>query len=397
VGILGAGMMGSGIAYACATRGLEVVLKDVSVELAERGRSYTARLLEKRRVRGQRVEVGAKDPLALITTAADASALAGCDLIIEAVFEQRELKAQVTREAEPWLARDGIFASNTSTLPITGLAAAAARPERFIGLHFFSPVEKMRLVEIIVGRQTSAETLARAFDFVLAIDKVPIVVNDSRGFYTSRIFAAYVNEGMAMLGDGVPAPAIEQAALQAGMPTGPLAVLDEVSLSLAEHVRAQTRADLGPSYAPHPADRVLDRLLELGRKGKAAGAGFYEYPEQAKKRLWPGLASLFPASPGIPFEDVQERLLFIQALESARCLEEQVLRSVAEGNVGSILGLGFAPWSGGTLQYINQYGIARFVARAHSLMERYGERFAPPPRLVEMAKRGERYGGQSWL
>jgi 3-hydroxyacyl-CoA dehydrogenase/enoyl-CoA hydratase/3-hydroxybutyryl-CoA epimerase len=394
VGILGAGMMGAGIAYACASRGIPVMLKDTSVDLAERGRAHTAKLLERKLARGHLSEAAAAETLARIVPVADNWALEGCDLIIEAVFEQRALKAQVTREAEPRLADGGVFASNTSTLPITGLAQAAARPERFIGLHFFSPVDRMALVEIIVGRATSDETLARAFDFVLAIDKVPIVVNDSRGFYTSRVFSAYVNEGMAMLGEGVAPASIEQAALQSGMPTGPLEVLDEVSLALAAHVRDQARADAeaeGRAQAPHPAERVLDTLLALGRKGKAAGAGFYEYPGGGRKQLWSGLEQHFGAAQRVPFEDVKERLLFIQALETVRCLEERVLRSVAEANVGSILGLGFAPWTGGTLQYVNWYGLDRFAARARVLAERYGERFTPPALLLATAERGARF------
>jgi 3-hydroxyacyl-CoA dehydrogenase/enoyl-CoA hydratase/3-hydroxybutyryl-CoA epimerase len=394
VGIIGAGMMGAGIAWACASRGLPVVLKDTSIELAERGKAHTARLLEKKRARGGISEAAAAATLDLIEPVADAAALRGCDLIIEAVYEQRELKARVTREAEPLLAADGILASNTSTLPITGLAQAVAQPEKFIGLHFFSPVDRMALVEIIVGRETSGATLARAFDFVLAIDKVPIVVNDSRGFYTSRIFAAYVNEALAMLGEGVPAASIEQAALQAGMPTGPLEVLDEVSLSLAAHVRDQARDDAaanGTPYRPHAAERVLDRMLALGRKGRAAGGGFYEYPEAGRKALWEELERHFPRGPEVPFADLRERLLFIQSLETVRCLEEGVLRSVAEANVGSVLGLGFAPWSGGTLQYVNHYGVEAFVRRADELAGRYGERFAPPALLRRTAAQGGRF------
>jgi 3-hydroxyacyl-CoA dehydrogenase/enoyl-CoA hydratase/3-hydroxybutyryl-CoA epimerase len=387
VGILGAGMMGGGIAYANAVRGVPCVLKDVSRDKAEAGRAYTAKVLERRR----------KDPasaLALISATEDAKDLAGCDLVIEAVFEKRELKAQVTKEAEPFLAPGGIFASNTSTLPITGLARASSNPERFIGLHFFSPVDRMELVEIIRGGKTSAETLAKAYDYVLQIGKTPIVVNDARGFFTSRTFGTFVQEGCAMLAEGIPGAVIENAARQAGMPVGPLEVVDQTSLALSVAVMEQTIADLKAEGKPlppeHPGQKVILRMVkELNRAGRAAGGGFYEYPREGKKYLWPELARIFGrADAKWEMEELKDRILYRQALEAARCLEEGVLASVADGNVGSILGIGFPAWTGGALQFVNHVGPAKFVARAEDLARKHGERFAPPKLLRELAARG---------
>ncbi|MFC6977817.1 3-hydroxyacyl-CoA dehydrogenase NAD-binding domain-containing protein [Microbulbifer taiwanensis] len=389
IGILGAGMMGAGIAYACASRGIEVVLKDVSIEAAQKGRGYAEQSLQKRLQRGRIDEAGVQAILSRIQPSDSAADLKGCELIIEAVFEDRELKAQVTREAEAQLEESAIFASNTSTLPITGLAQASARPQNFIGLHFFSPADKMPLVEIICGEQTDDATLARAFAFVLQIGKTPIVVNDSRGFFTSRVFGCFTNEGIAMLGEGVNPATIENAAALAGFPVGPLAVSDEVSLTLMSRIRQQTINDLqreGEQAPSHPADKVIDHMLELGRAGKAAGGGFYSYPEGAKKHLWSGLAKEFPSGEQPAPEDVKERLLFVMALETLRCYEEQVLRSVRDANIGSIFGIGFPPWTGGALQYINQYGPKEFVQRARQLADNYGERFTPPQTLREMAE-----------
>ncbi|OGA01896.1 MAG: 3-hydroxyacyl-CoA dehydrogenase [Betaproteobacteria bacterium RIFCSPLOWO2_02_67_12] len=378
VGILGAGMMGGGIAWASASRGIPCVLKDVSQEKADAGKSYSEKLLAKRK----RADAG--EILGRIQPTARAEDLRGCDLIIEAVFEKRELKAQVTREAEPMLAPGGIFASNTSTLPISGLASASSRPENFIGLHFFSPVDKMKLVEIIKGAKTSPETLARAYDYVLQIDKTPIVVNDSRGFYTSRTFGTFVQEGCAMLAEGIPAAVIENAARFAGMPVGPLAVIDETSMSLSVHVMEQTIADLKaegkPLPPPHPGQDVIVRMVkEFKRPGRAAGAGFYDYPKDGRKSLWPELAKIF-GKPGVAydFEELKERILYRQAIETARCLEEGVLTTAHDGNIGSIFGIGFPAWTGGALQYINHIGAAKFVQRANELAKKYGERFAPP-------------------
>ncbi len=396
VGVQGAGMMGARIAYVSAAAGIEVVLKDVSVEAAEKGKAYSAGLLDKKLSRGHLTADEREAFLARIRTTNDEADFVGCDLVIEAVFENRELKGRVTAAAEAAALPDAVIASNTSTLPITGLARAVQHPERFVGLHFFSPVDKMPLVEIIRGEQTSDETLARAFDFVQQIRKTPIVVNDSRGFFTSRVFGTYTNEGLAMLGEGVSAAMIENQARQAGMPVGPLAVSDEVSLSLMAHIRAQTRADLaeeGKSIPEHPAFVVIDAMLECHqRPGKATGGGFYDYPAGGKKQLWPGLKEAFAESAQQPgAQEIRDRLLFIQAIETVRCLEEGVLTSVADANIGSVFGIGFAAWSGGALQFINQYGVARFVARARELAERHGERFAPPSLLLDKAATGGQF------
>ena len=388
VGILGAGMMGGGIAYANAVRGVASVLKDVSLEAAEKGRAYTEKILTRRKKPSEK-------ELALIKPTADYRDLQGCDLIIEAVFEKRELKAQVTKDAEPLLAAGGFFASNTSTLPITGLAKASAHPEKFIGLHFFSPVDRMELVEIIKGKETSAETLAKAYDYVLQIGKTPIVVNDSRGFFTSRTFGTFVQEGTAMLSEGIPASVIENAARQAGMPVGPLEVIDQTSLSLSMHVMEQTIADLKAEGKPlppeHPGQQVIVKMVkELNRPGRAAGGGFYDYPKDGKKTLWPELARIF-GKPGVKwdFEEMKDRILYRQAIETARCLEEGVLVSVHDGNIGSIFGIGFPAWTGGALQFINSVGIEKFVARADALAKKYGERFMPPKLLRDKAARVE--------
>ena len=395
VGVLGAVMMGAGIAHATASRGMACVLKDVNLDKARAGfeavRGITASLVAK----GRMTEMQQAGLLNLVTPTADAADLQGCDLIIEAVFEQRELKAAVTREAEPMLAGGGVFASNTSTLPITGLAQASARPDRFVGLHFFSPVHKMKLVEIIRGERTDDETIARAFDFVIAIGKLPIVVNDSRGFFTSRVFGSFVMEGAAMLAEGIAAPLIEHAALAAGMPVGPLAVLDETSLSLSVHVMDQTRADLaavGKTMEPGPGERLVERMVkELKRPGRAGGGGFYDYPKGEAKHLWPELKPLFERE-GVTgsIDELKQRLLYRQAIETARCLDEGVLTNVADANIGSIFGIGFPAWTGGAMQFIESEGHANFVANAAALARRHGERFqlAPPLRnLIERLPR----------
>lgn len=388
VGILGAGRMGGGIAWANASRGIPCVLKDVTPEKAAKGKAYSETLLEKRN------RPDAKDILCRIQASSDARDLSGCDLIIEAVFEKRDLKAQVTKEAEPMLAPGGIFASNTSTLPITGLAQAAARPENFVGLHFFSPVERMLLVEIVKGAKTSPGTLARAYDYVLQIGKTPIVVNDSRGFYTSRTFGTFVQEGCAMLAEGIPAAVIENAAKLAGMPVGPLAVIDETSLSLSVQVMEEEAADRkaqGKSLPPpHPGQEVIERMVkEFGRPGRAGGGGFYEYPKEGKKFLWPELARIFGRTGASwEIEELKDRFLYRQAIETARCLEEGVLEHVHDANIGSILGIGFPAWTGGAAQYVNHVGAAKFVARADALVAIYGERFAPPGLLRELAAKG---------
>jgi 3-hydroxyacyl-CoA dehydrogenase/enoyl-CoA hydratase/3-hydroxybutyryl-CoA epimerase len=385
VAVLGAGMMGSGIAWANASRGIACVLKDLTVDRAEGGRELSRKLSAARVAKGRMSEAEQAALLERITATASVSDLEGCDLIIEAVFEQRELKAQVTREAEPRLAPGGLFASNTSTLPITGLAEASANPQRFVGLHFFSPVDKMQLVEIIRGKFTSDESVAQAFDYVQALGKTPIVVNDSRGFFTSRVFASFVMEGAAMLAEGIAAPLVEHAALAAGMPVGPLAVLDETALSLAVHVMDQTRADFereGRRYEPNAGERLVEQMVkEYKREGRAAGGGFYDYPAGVGKQLWPQLKVLFE-KPGVQAElgELRDRLLYRQAVETARCLHEGVLRSTAEANIGSILGIGFPAWTGGAMQFIKSEG-ERFWQRAGELAARHGDRFAVSPSL----------------
>ena len=393
VGVLGAGMMGAGIAYSTATRGIDVVLKDVSVENAEKGKSYSENLLAKKVSRGRMTEEQKADILSRIKATDSSDDLEGCDLVIEAVFEDSGLKAKVTQEAEPKLVANGIFASNTSTIPITQLAGASANAENFIGLHFFSPVDKMQLVEIIVGEKTSDETLARSFDYVQQIGKIPVVVNDSRGFFTSRVFGTFVNEGICMLGEGIHPASIENAGVLAGMPVGPLAISDEVSMTLMQHIRDQSRKDTeaaGGTWNPHPAEAVIDAMVnEHGRKGKAAGAGFYEYPANGKKHLWPELETLFvnvEKARTVKLQELKDRILFIQAIETVRCLEEGVLRTVEDANIGSIFGIGYAPWTGGAIQFINQYGVRAFTERASALAETYGERFAPPKLLQEKAE-----------
>jgi 3-hydroxyacyl-CoA dehydrogenase / enoyl-CoA hydratase / 3-hydroxybutyryl-CoA epimerase len=389
IGVLGAGMMGAGIAHAAAARGFACVLKDVSLDKARAGFEAVRKVTAPAVAKGRMTELQQAALLNLITPTGEAADLQGCDLIIEAVFEQRALKAAVTREAEPMLAGDGVFASNTSTLPITGLAQASARPENFVGLHFFSPVHKMKLVEIIRGAATSDATVARAFDVVLALGKLPIVVNDSRGFFTSRVFGTFVMEGAAMLAEGIPAPLIEHAALAAGMPVGPLAVLDETSLALSVHVMEQTRADLAAEGRTHQIGRgeaLVERMVkELKRPGRAGGGGFYDYPAGAPKRLWPQLRPLFEKSGGpLPaIDELTQRLLYRQAIETARCLHEGVLTSAADANIGSIFGIGFPAWTGGAAQFVESEGRARFVANADALAATFGAGFSLSGELRE--------------
>lgn len=383
VGLLGAGMMGAGIAFAQASKGITTVLKDVSQDKADLGKSYSARITQARVDKGRMSAADQQTILERIHATDQVADLAGCDLIIEAVFENRELKAKVTKEAEPMLAPGGFFASNTSTLPIGGLAKASVAADKFIGIHFFSPVDKMKLVEIIRGRQTSDDTVARAYDYVQAIGKMPIVVNDSRGFFTSRVFGTFVMEGVAMLGEGIPAAAIENAGIQCGMPVGPLAVLDETSLTLSLHVMEQTRADFeaeGKTYVASPGEALLVSLVkEHQRPGRAGGAGFYEYPAEkgVKKFLWPQLKPLFEkADVRWDITDLKDRLLYRQAVETARCLSENVLTSVHDANIGSIFGIGFPAWTGGAMQFIYGMGMDAFVNRADALAARFGAGFA---------------------
>lgn len=391
VGVLGAGMMGAGIAYSTAIKGIPVVLKDVSVENAEKGKAYSQKLLDKKVSQGRMTAEKRDQVLSLITATASAEDLKGCDLIIEAVFENQELKAKVTQEAEAFLIAGGVIASNTSTLPITGLANASKDQANFIGLHFFSPVDKMQLVEIIKGKNTSAETLAKAYDYVQQISKIPIVVNDSRGFFTSRVFGTFVQEGLRLLHEGVHPARIEMAALKAGMPVGPLAIQDEVALTLSEHVANETRKALqaeGKDLPHSGADDVIETMIHtFNRKGKAAGAGFYDYPEDGKKHLWEGL-NHWKKDVDISEQEMIDRFLFVQALDTLRCYEENVLESVIDANIGSIFGIGFAPWTGGAIQFLNQYGLRQAVQRSNELEAKYGERFKAPQRLIESEPSG---------
>ncbi|SDJ15962.1 3-hydroxyacyl-CoA dehydrogenase / enoyl-CoA hydratase / 3-hydroxybutyryl-CoA epimerase [Actinokineospora alba] len=397
VAVLGAGMMGAGIAYSSARAGIEVVLKDVSLESAQKGKAYSEKILAKAVSRGKLTQEKADEVLARITPTADPADVAGVDLVVEAVFESPDLKKKVFGEIEDLVAPDALLGSNTSTLPITDLATGVKRQEDFIGLHFFSPVDKMPLVEIVVGEKTSDVALAKAFDYTLQIKKTPIVVNDSRGFFTSRVIGTFINEAVAMVGEGVAPSSIEQAGLQAGYPAAPLQLLDELTFTLPRKIRQETRAAIeaaGGTWDVHPSEGVLDRLIdEFDRKGRSSGAGFYEYDDEGKRTgLWPGLADAFAAGTvEVPFKDMQERMLFAEGLETVKCFDEEVLRTVPDANIGSIFGIGFPPWTGGVIQYINGYpgGIPGFVARSRELAERYGDRFLPPASLVEKAEKGE--------
>ncbi|MFD0312074.1 3-hydroxyacyl-CoA dehydrogenase NAD-binding domain-containing protein [Streptomyces sp. NPDC127119] len=405
VAVLGAGMMGAGIAYSCARAGIDVVLKDVSAEAAAKGKAYSEKLCAKAVSRGRTSQEKADALLARITPTADPQDVAGCDAVIEAVFEDPALKHKVFQEIQHIVEPDALLCSNTSTLPITALAEGVERQSDFVGLHFFSPVDKMPLVEIIKGGRTGDEALARAFDLVRQIRKTPIVVNDSRGFFTSRVIGHFINEGVAMVGEGIEPASVEQAAAQAGYPAKVLSLMDELTLTLPRKIRAESKRaveEAGGTWTAHPSDEVVDRMVdEFGRTGRSGGAGFYEYGADGKRAaLWPGLREHFTRPDAkIPFRDMQERMLFSEALDTVRLLEEGVLTSVADANIGSIFGIGFPGWTGGVLQYINGYeggdgsgtGPAAFVARARELAERYGERFAPPALLVEKAAKGERF------
>jgi len=388
LGILGAGMMGAGIAYVSARAGIEVVLLDTSLENAERGKGYSEGLLKKAMERGRTTQEKADALLALIRPTTSYHDLQGCDLVIEAVFESRELKADVTRKTEAVIPETAVFASNTSTLPITGLAEASERPQQFIGLHFFSPVDKMPLVEIILGEKTDDETLARGMDYIQQIRKTPIVVNDSRGFYTSRVFSTYTAEGIAMLAEGVEPALIENAARMAGMPVGPLAVTDEVTIELAYKIGRETAAAQGREYPNDTASTAICKMVEeLDRRGKRFGKGFYDYPEGAKKHLWPGLAEAFPVAAEQPrVAELKKRFLLIQALETVRCVEEGVVTHAEDADIGSIFGWGFPPYTGGTLSYVDTLGIAEFVVECDRMARLYGERFRVSDALRERAE-----------
>ncbi|MEW1724842.1 3-hydroxyacyl-CoA dehydrogenase NAD-binding domain-containing protein [Streptomyces sp. NPDC093109] len=399
VAVLGAGMMGAGIAYACARAGFDVILKDVSQEAADRGKAYAEKQLAKALARGRTTGADRDALLARITPAADPAALAGCDVVIEAVFEDTALKQRVFQEIQDIVAPDALLCSNTSTLPIGTLAEGVSRPADFIGLHFFSPADRMPLVEIIRGAATGDEAAARAFDLVRALGKTPIVVNDARGFFTSRVIGQFLNEGVAMLGEGIEPASVEQAAAQAGYPGKVLALMDELTLTLPRRIRDEAKRaeeEAGRTWTGHPAEWVIDQMVdEFGRTGRAAGAGFYEYDENgARVRLWPGLREHFCTdATDVPFRDMKERMLFAESLDAVRCLEESVLASVADANIGSLLGIGFPAWTGGVLQYINGYegGLPGYVARARELAELYGERFEPPVLLVAKAEKGDTF------
>jgi 3-hydroxyacyl-CoA dehydrogenase/enoyl-CoA hydratase/3-hydroxybutyryl-CoA epimerase len=395
VAVLGAGMMGAAIAYVSARSGLPVVLRDVSLDGALRGKGYSEKLVAKDVARGRITEEKGAALLDLITATDQIADLAGADLVIEAVFEDPALKHEVFAEIEGVVAPDALLCSNTSTLPITLLAQGVSREADFIGLHFFSPVDKMPLVEVIKGEKTGDLAVRRALDVVRRLRKTPIVVNDSRGFFTSRVIGTFTNEGITMLAEGVAPASIEQASSQAGYPAPVLQLMDELTLTLPRKIRNEYRAAAaaaGQEFEVHPADEVIDRMIdEFGRPGRSGGAGFYEYTDGKRTGLWPGLSAFARPDVAIPFEDLKERLLFIEAIETVKCLDEGVLLSVAEANIGSIFGIGYPGWTGGVLQYINQYegGLPGFVARARELADRYGARFTPPPLLLAKAEAGE--------
>ncbi|RDW12993.1 3-hydroxyacyl-CoA dehydrogenase NAD-binding domain-containing protein [Paracoccus thiocyanatus] len=397
LGILGAGMMGAGIAHVSAMAGIEVVLIDAGQDAAERGKAHSATLLDKAISRRKATEEKKAEVLARITPTTDYAALQGCDLVVEAVFEDPAVKAEVTKRAEAAIPQDAIFATNTSTLPISDLARASARPEQFIGIHFFSPVDKMALVEIIKGRQTGPRAVAKALDFVRQIRKTPIVVNDARFFYANRCIIPYLNEGIRMVAEGVSPTLIENAARMMGMPLGPLQLVDETSIDLGVKIARATRAAMGEAYPDDAVDAVIFRLADQGRLGRKAKAGFYDYDEGGKRQgIWPGLAAEWPQADSQPeLTEIQHRLMFAQSLEAVRALEEGVLEDIREGDVGAILGWGFAPWSGGPFGWLDMLGAAHAVEIADSLAEKFGPRFAPPRLLGDMAEKGERFYGDA--
>ncbi|WP_411838731.1 3-hydroxyacyl-CoA dehydrogenase NAD-binding domain-containing protein [Paracoccus sp. ME4] len=393
VGILGAGMMGAGIAYVSAMAGIEVVLIDAAQESADRGKAYSTGLLDKAISRKRATEEKKAEVLARITATTDYAALQGCDLIVEAVFEDPSVKAEVTKKAEAVIPSGAIFATNTSTLPITDLARASARPEQFIGIHFFSPVDKMALVEIIKGKQTGPVAVAKALDFVRQIRKTPIVVNDERFFYANRCIIPYINEGIRMVAEGVNPTLIENAAKMMGMPLGPLQLVDETSIDLGVKIAKATKAAMGDAYPDDAVDDVLFWMADQGRMGRKSKSGFYAYDEAGKRQgLWEGLDARFPRADDQPtLEDVQHRLMFAQTLEAVRALEEGVLEDIREGDVGAILGWGYAPWSGGPFGWLDILGADRAVAICDDLTARFGARFTAPRMLREMADRGDAF------
>src|SRR5579863_3520085 len=398
IGVLGAGFMGAGIAYVSALAGIEVVLIDRDQEAADKGKAHSQKLATDQVNRGRATAADRDALLARITATPDYAGLKDCDLIIEAVFEDRKIKEEVIAKAQAVIGKETIFGSNTSTLPITSLATSFKDPRRFVGIHFFSPVDRMMLVEIILGKKTGDAALAVALDYVRAIRKTPIVVNDSRGFYTSRVVGTYIREGQLMLAEGVPAAMIENVGRLAGMPVGPLSLTDEVAVDLAWKVLKATEADLGPEAIDPRQRALLEEMVEKrGRYGRKNGKGFYDYPQSGPKRLWPGLADLQTTKldpDKIDVAELKHRLLAIQALESARCVQERVVTDMREADVGSILGFGYAPFTGGTISYIDGMGTGAFVALCNGLAKRHGERFKPPKLLRDMAKNGETFYGR---
>ena len=399
VAVIGAGMMGAGIAYVQALAGIESVLIDTTQDAADKGKAHAKSLLDKQVSRKKMTQDKADAVLALIKPTTSYDDVKGADLVVEAVFENRDIKAEVTKKAEAQLAETAVFGSNTSTLPISGLAEVSVRPKNFIGIHFFSPVDKMGLVEIIMGKETSQETLAKAVDYVLKIKKTPIVVNDSRGFYTSRCFGTFVQEGLEMLAEGIAPAIIDNVGRATGMPRGPLEMNDDVALDLGYKVREQTRKDLGDKYVASAADDLIKKMVvDLGRFGRKNGKGFYDYPADGPKRLWAGTGELVDievteSSPEL-VEELRTRLLYRQAVEAARCFEEGVVTDPRDADVGSILGWGFAPWTGGPVSLIDSVGVAKFVERCDALAQKYGARFAPPQLLRDMAAKGETFYGR---
>ena len=391
IGVLGAGMMGAGIALVSAQAGCDVVLIDRDDASAAKGKAYSQGALAKQLSRGSMTQDKAGAILARITPATDFALLEGCDLVIEAVFEDIAIKAETTRKAEAVFPATTVYASNTSTLPITKLAEASARPDQFIGLHFFSPVERMGLVEIIKGAKTSPETLAKAIDFVAKLRKTPIVVNDSRGFFTSRVFQTLIHEGGAMLEEGVPPAVIENAAKAVGMPVGPLALLDELTFDLPLKIVEQAIEQEGERYIVPAGVSAMKKMSTGGRSGRKSGGGFYEYPAEGGKRLWRGLAEAFPVSDDYDVAELKQRFLYTQAIETARCLEENVIETSEDGDLGAVYGWGFPAWTGGTLSYIDTVGIAKFVAESDRLAQKFGPRFAPSAWLRDRAASGQAF------
>lgn len=393
VGIIGAGSMGASIAYRCAMKGIRVTLKDVSLDVAERGKDHSRQQLNRKVKQGKMTQDQADQLLALIKPTSESPDLLHCEFVIEAVIEDRKVKTLVIKEIEDHLNGKCIFASSTSSMSISGLSEASTNPNNFIGMNFFHPVGQIELVELKCGENTSEQTLANCYDLAVQLEQTPILVNDSLGSFTSRVLNSYIKEGISML-QGAAAASIENAAYLCGFQTGPLATCDELSLTLFERISVQQKAGLAHqtiSLTPHPADDIIKDMIKLGRTGKANKAGFYDYPVQSKKHLYPELNKYKSESSNIALEDLKERLLFIMAIETALCVEEGIISSTADGNISSVYGIGFPQWTGGTLQYINQYGISNFINRAEQLAQKYGDRFSVPKLLTDMLVDGKQF------